>query len=62
MAPEGSISDYDFAYFNKAIYGMEKPSGPIERFSTYSETGQCESGLCASTFVHEGQVLAGCHV
>ena len=51
-----SISDYQFAYFNNSIYSCKEPEGPIERFSVHSSTGERESGLCANTYIHEGNV------
>ena len=56
-----SISDYQFAYFNSSIYSGKEPEGPIARFSIYSSTGERESGLCVTTYVHEGDVGSRFH-
>lgn len=54
------VTDYQYAYFNKLIYGAEDPDGPVEHFSVFKESGPLESGLAAlalcATQVNSSQV------
>jgi hypothetical protein len=53
------VSDYQFAYFNKLIYGAEEPEGPVSNFSIVKETGPRESGLAALAFAAIEACTAG---
>ncbi len=46
-----TVTDYQYAYFNKLIYGAEEPEGPVEHFSIFKESGPQESGLAALAFI-----------
>ena len=41
------ITDYQYAYFNKLIYGAEEPDGPVEHFFIFKESKPQRSGLAA---------------